>query len=326
MSEQQNTQRKQKDLAGKKLLDHNDVFADILNAVVFQKEQAIRPEDLQEVHPVSAYGEGDFRSMERDIAKRWVKGNTTLCFLGAENQTEIDPDMLFRNIGYDGVTYREEMNRGKERYPVITFVLYYGDRPWNRPLTLYETLENIPEKLKRYVNDYRMNLIDVKRLDKETTERLQSDFRAVTEFIQNRNRSDYEPDDTRTIVHEEEVGRFMTEYSGINYLSAVQSLRKKHERMTMKSLLSEAEKKEIREKTTEEVTADITRKVTADVTRKVTEDVTRKVTADVTAKTLATTVLTVMKKMDTTADEAIVFLEIPAELQEAVLEEVKRLS
>ena len=85
---------------------------------------------------------------------------------------------------------------------------------------------------------------------------------------------------------------------------------KKHERITMKSLLSEAEKKEIREKTTEEVTADVTKKVTAEVT----------------VKNSAAIVLTVMKKLNTTADEAIAFLNIPAELPVAVLEEVKKLS
>ena len=75
---------------------------------------------------------------------------------------------------------------------------------------------------------------------------------------------------------------------------------KKHERITMKSLLSEAEKKEIREKTTEEVTAEVT------------------------VKNSAAIVLTIMKKLNTTADEAIAFLDIPAELREAVLEEVKK--
>ena len=151
-----------------------------------------------------------------------------------------------------------------------------------------------------------MNLIDVKRLDPETTERLKSDFWHIVKMIQESSRSDYEPDDTREINHAEEVGRFMTEYSGSNYMSAVQSLRKRHGKITMKSVLSEAEKKEILETNTERVT--------------------RKVTADVTVKTLATTVLTVKKMMNTTADEAIAFLDIPTELQEAVLEEVKRLS
>ena len=296
MQKKQQTQRKQKDLAEKKLLDYNDVFADIVNAVVFQGKPVIRPEDLREVHPVSAYSEGDFRQLERDIAKRWVKGETTLCFLGAENQNEIDPDMLFRNIGYDGVTYREELNRGKEQYPVITFVLYYGDKPWNKPLSLYERLGNIPKELKRYVNDYRMILIDIKRLDKKTIQRLQSDFRVITEHIQNRNRNDYEPDDTRRIDHAEEVGAFMTEYPGINYSSAVQSLRKRRKKITMKSLLSEAEKKEILEKNTE----------------------------DVTVKTSAAHVLNLMETVHFSYEDAVSALKIPAELRDAVLEEVKK--
>ena len=147
-----------------------------------------------------------------------------------------------------------------------------------------------------------MNLIDVKRLDPETTERLKSDFWHIVKMIQESSRSDYEPDDTRPIRHEDEVSEFMSEYTGINYSSAVQSLRKRRKKITMKSLLSEAEKKEIREKTTEEVTAEVT------------------------VKNSAAIVLTVMKKLNTTADEAIAFLNIPAELPVAVLEEVKKLS
>ena len=70
----------------------------------------------------------------------------------------------------------------------------------------------------------------------------------------------------------------------------------------MKSLLSEAEKKEIREKTTEEVTADVT------------------------VKNSAAHVLNLMKKKNMTIEDIFETLEIPTELQEAVLEEVKKLS
>ena len=108
--------------------------------------------------------------------KRIDKFNYFFLILGAENQNRIDPDMVFRNIGYDGAAYRDQMNQGKERYPVITFVVYYGEKPWNKPLTLYETLGSIPEGLKRYVNDYRMNLIDVKRMDQSEKERLKTGF------------------------------------------------------------------------------------------------------------------------------------------------------
>ena len=74
----------------------------------------------------------------------------------------------------------------------------------------------------------------------------------------------------------------------------------------MKSLLSEAEKKEIREKTT--------------------EDVTRKVTAEVTVKNSAAHVLNLMKKKNMSIEDIFETLEIPSDLQEAVLKEVRRLS
>ena len=319
MAKQHKAKRKQLDLILKKLLNHNDVFADIVNAVLFRGEEVVKPEDLRNVQTTSMYkGEGKLNSMERDIAKYWMKGNMTLCLLGAENQTRIDPDMIFRNIGYDGTAYRDQMNQGKERYPVITFVVYYGEKPWNKPLTLYETLGNIPEGLKRYVNDYRMNLIDVKRMGQDELDRLKSDFWHIVKTIQESKQSDYEPDDTRPIRHEDEVSEFMSEYTGINYSSAVQSLRKKRKKITMKSLLSEAEKKEIREKTTEEVTADVTKRVT--------EDVTKRVTADVTVKNFAVCVLNLMKKKNMSIEDIFETLEIPTELQEAVLEEVKKLS
>ena len=66
----------------------------------------------------------------------------------------------------------------------------------------------------------------------------------------------------------------------------------------MKSLLSEAEKREIREKTTEEVTV----------------------------KNSAAHVLNLMETVHFSYEEAVSALKIPSELQEAVLEEVRRLS
>ena len=105
---------------------------------------------------------------------------------------------------------------------------------------------------------------------------------------------------------------------------------KRRKKITMRSLLSEAEKKEINDKitadVTKKVTADVTKKVTADVTKKVTKDVTKKVTADVIVKTSAAHVLKLMKKKNMSIEDIFETLEIPADLQEAVLEEVKKIS
>ena len=82
----------------------------------------------------------------------------------------------------------------------------------------------------------------------------------------------------------------------------------------MKSVLSEAEKKEILDTNTEKVTETVTRRVT------------RKVTADVTVKTSAAHVLNLMESLHLSYEDAIYALKISTELQEAVSEEVKKFS
>jgi hypothetical protein len=79
----------------------------------------------------------------------------------------------------------------------------------------------------------------------------------------------------------------------------------------MKSLLSEAEKKQILEENTE--------KVTREVTREVTKEVTREVTSKVRAKNAAV----IMKKMNMTLKEAMDFLEVPEEAQPAVRKRIE---
>lgn len=45
--------------------------------------------------------------------------------------------------------------------PVITVVVYYGEKEWDGAKTLHEML-NIPEKMIKYVNDYKMLLVEAK--------------------------------------------------------------------------------------------------------------------------------------------------------------------
>ena len=124
-----------------------DVFADIVNGSIFiltgrWPSPRVRPEDLVDVpaRNISVSG-GAVRGLERDVAKIWTVGGTVFCLMGLENQTKVDPDMVFRVLGYEGADYRrqleerraEENKDGKRKkpYPVLTIVLYFGtDRPW----------------------------------------------------------------------------------------------------------------------------------------------------------------------------------------------------
>ena len=55
MAKQHKAKRKQLDLILKKLLNHNDVFADIVNAVLFRGKEVVKPEDLRNVQTTSEY-------------------------------------------------------------------------------------------------------------------------------------------------------------------------------------------------------------------------------------------------------------------------------
>lgn len=173
----------QKDLAQKLLEDHSDVFADIFNVLLFQGEQIICADELEKTANESQY-KADTSSLHeerRDLLKLWVKGNNK-ALLGIENQMDVDGHMPIRIIGYDGVSYRSQLlKEWKGSYcPVITLVLYYGDKSWNQPFSLAEEL---PELKKLHGSDYQFHVFHIPDLTDEQIQMFQSDFRIVAEFF-----------------------------------------------------------------------------------------------------------------------------------------------
>ena len=51
-------------------------------------------------------------------------------------------------------------------FPVITFVIYYGEEDWKHETTLHKRLK-LDSELKHYVSDYSINLIDLKKLSED---------------------------------------------------------------------------------------------------------------------------------------------------------------
>lgn len=86
--------------------------------------------------------------------------------------------MPLRLFSYDGAAYRGQLlaKESLRRYPVVTLVLYFGYRKrWKTPRTLFDCLM-IPEELKPYVNDYRMNLYEIAYLNDDQGRCLQVIF------------------------------------------------------------------------------------------------------------------------------------------------------
>lgn len=147
--------------------------------------------------------------LERDTAKFWKNGQIRISLIGLENQTRTDDDMPLRIIAYDGIAYRKQLlHSSKQRFPVVTLVLYFGEKPWTTHTKLSECFE-IPEILRPYVNDYRINVFDISALIEEQVAQFQSDFRIVADFfVQKRKNKGYAPS-AQKIQHVNEILEFM---------------------------------------------------------------------------------------------------------------------
>ncbi len=203
----------EKDWTEKTLEAFNDVFADIVNGLLFQGKQIIRECDLEDAQPTSMYKvDGKLHEQERDVAKYWVDKSSGVCvrlaLAGLENQTKYEKGMPLRVIGYDGASYRAQLDK-KQYYPVMTLVLYFGDGPWGSCHSLYDVI-NVPDNMKEYISDYRINVFEIARLPEEAIDYFHSDFKIVVDyFVRKHNNPDYRPTDEIAFKHVDEVLKLM---------------------------------------------------------------------------------------------------------------------
>ncbi len=176
----------EKDITEKNLEALNDVFADIVNVLLFKGEQVINEKDLEADTTKSMFkADGKIHEQERDVSKFWKNGEIRISILGIENQTAQDSDMPLRVISYDGASYKQQLldKKQKKRYPVTTLVLYFGtEEKWSKAKHLYDCFE-VPVKLKPFVNDYKINVFNIAFLSPKTISMFKSDFKIIAEYF-----------------------------------------------------------------------------------------------------------------------------------------------
>lgn len=78
----------EKDITEKTLAAYNDVFADIVNVLLFDGKEVISPEKLSPASTVSQYkADGKIHEQERDVSKYVNGSNAIVSLIGFENQT-----------------------------------------------------------------------------------------------------------------------------------------------------------------------------------------------------------------------------------------------
>ena len=195
----------EKDLVQKTLESYNDVFADIVNTVLFDGTQVIAEDSLTDAQTFSHYKieNGDIHAQERDVAKYWKNGEIRLSLFGLENQTKQEKTMPIRIMNYDSASYRSQLLKKKHTplYPVVTLVLYFGtERQWEKNVTLKEIV-SIPEPLRNFVNDYRINVVNLAWLTDEQIALFKSDFKEVVLYLKAKRLGERYKGGTKKIKH-----------------------------------------------------------------------------------------------------------------------------
>ena len=154
------------------------IFSEFINIFVFNGKPVLTAKDLDDKdsnlsqmidfkeNKTAASISGSAATVERyrDVIKKAVIKDSFI-LLAIENQTNISMIMPIRNALYDMLNYQSQIKAfqrknknakaisGKSAYflsgmtdkdkliPVITFVFYYGEKPWTGPLTLYEMFD-----------------------------------------------------------------------------------------------------------------------------------------------------------------------------------------
>lgn len=148
------------------------------------------------------------RPRYRDVVRKVVLG-VNFVVVGIESQELTHYLMPVRCMGYDLQEYerqaaeegaqtlkdyeKKRIHLSKAEYlsafrknaklrPCITMVLYFGD-DWDGATSLHELLdyEGIPEEFHSFVNDYRIHILNVKKM--ESTEMFRSDLKLVFDSI-----------------------------------------------------------------------------------------------------------------------------------------------
>ena len=152
-----------------------------------------------------------------------------------ENQTLPEKYMPLRILGYDGATYRSQLQKKRKRpVAVLTIVLYFGtDKMWDKPTHLKDVIY-IPEGLGEYVNDYKITVFNIAWLTEEEIARFKSDFKIVANFfVHKRKNKDYVSDDKTEIKHVDEVLKLLSAMTGDERYEEILAEKEKGEYNTM---------------------------------------------------------------------------------------------
>ena len=215
----------EKDHTQKMLIGCRDVFAELINVLVYSGEKVVNEADLLAGPTESLYIEADNQTHQqlRDCSMYELHNGEIHALYNLENQSTIDAYMPLRCVGYDGAAYRSQCNDRKntyKTYPVFTFVLNWSRKPWNKATSILEALHFKPNPAAYpYFNNNKMPVFNMCFLSKDVREKFQGDLRIILDYLCDRESLLKR---NQTMKHPEEVIRMLHALTGDDqYLDSI---------------------------------------------------------------------------------------------------------
>ena len=215
----------EKDHTQKMLIGCRDVFAELINVLVYSGKNVVNEADLLAGPTESLYIEADKQTHQqlRDCSMYELHNGEIHALYNLENQSTIDAYMPLRCAGYDGAAYRSQYKGQKnayKTYPVFTFVLNWSTKPWNKATSILEALHFKPNPAAYpYFNNSKMPVFNMCFLSKDIREKFQGDLRIILDYLCDRESLLKR---NQTMKHPEEVIRMLHALTGDDqYLDSI---------------------------------------------------------------------------------------------------------
>lgn len=158
---------------------NNEHFADLCNAVLFEGNEVIRAEELEDADTEESsvlehreYAESITASRDNiKVQKTSTEHGVQFVLLGLKHQEHVHYAMPMRVMGYDYGVYKKQYDSNAKKYqqvsgmeedeylsrmkktdrfiPVVTIVVHYGEKVWDGATSLHE-MSDISEEMKPF--------------------------------------------------------------------------------------------------------------------------------------------------------------------------------
>lgn len=188
-----------KDKSEKLLVACRDVFAELVNVLVYQGERVLTAEGLVPGPTESIYLGKDAKltGQFQDYSMYEVVQGEVCAIYTLENQSSVDYQMVLRHVGYEGAAYRRQYMQGEKDgqtrpegrgiYPVISLVLNWGEKRWTAVTAVRDLIDcPVRRAAEDYVDKNRMHVFDMRFMNAMVRNRFEGDVRVILDYLSDR--------------------------------------------------------------------------------------------------------------------------------------------